>query len=503
MEQVKIGWAKKEVSIDAPVPLAGQLHFRRSRGVHDPLYATALAIDGGAGQDGVVMLSCDVIALGTGFIDSVKEKVAAADPTVPVDAIVINATHTHTGGSIVTAKVEAPDGAPILQPAEYRAFFIERAAQAVCEAWANRKAGGIGFGYSFAVVGHSRRPVYFVDKGENNPNTSNGHAVMYGDTCDPEFSHYEAGADHFVNVLITYDEKGAVTGFVINVPCPSQISGFGEMLSADYWNEVREGVAKEFGEGVFVLPQCAAAGDLAPRVLHYKPAHSRRMMLKFDRPYDRKKAGRPVDEESRRHWEICTMAARRDIAERILFAVKDVASWACRDIQTEVRVDHIFTTLRLTPRFITEEERAHCESVLKELKLEIPEGADEERVRFLTSRYRSAVRRNKRVVERYEEQDPDDRVSTRVHVFRIGEVAFCTNGFELYQDYQHRIQARSPFLQTFVVQLAGEENGSYLPTLRAQRNKGYGSSVYENRVGAEGGQQLVEETLRILNEMKA
>ena len=55
-----------------------------------------------------------------------------------------------------------------------------------------------------------------------------------------------------------------------------------------------------------------------------------------------------------------------------------------------------------------------------------------------------------------------------LHVIGLDDVAFASNQFELYMDYQHRIQARSPFVQTFVVQLAGQsgEGGSYLCTQR-------------------------------------
>jgi len=68
-------------------------------------------------------------------------------------------------------------------------------------------------------------------------------------------------------------------------------------------------------------------------------------------------------------------------------------------------------------------------------------------------------------------------------------------------DYMHRIQARSPFEQTFIVQLAGtpgEEGGTYLPTERAAKNLGYSASVYDSLVSPAGGQQLVDETVKIL-----
>ena len=88
----------------------------------------------------------------------------------------------------------------------------------------------------------------------------------------------------------------------------------------------------------------------------------------------------------------------------------------------------------------------------------------------------------------------------------IGDIAFASNQFELYIDFQHRIQARSPFEQTFIVQLCAQPNGrssgSYLCTQRGYEGRGYSASMYCNTVSAEGGQELVEETLRVLKEIK-
>ena len=44
--------------------------------------------------------------------------------------------------------------------------------------------------------------------------------------------------------------------------------------------------------------------------------------------------------------------------------------------------------------------------------------------------------------------------------------------------------------------------GSYLATERAIANKGYSASPYCNVVSAKGGQQLVETTLEMLNDIK-
>jgi len=85
------------------------------------------------------------------------------------------------------------------------------------------------------------------------------------------------------------------------------------------------------------------------------------------------------------------------------------------------------------------------------------------------------------------------------HVIRLGDVAICTNPFELFTDYGVRIKARSKALQTFVIQLAGP--GTYLPTERAVKGGHYSAIVQSNLVGPEGGQVLVDRTVEILDEL--
>ena len=85
-------------------------------------------------------------------------------------------------------------------------------------------------------------------------------------------------------------------------------------------------------------------------------------------------------------------------------------------------------------------------------------------------------------------------------MLRIGDVAIATNPFELFQDYGVQMKARSKALQTFVVQLTCG-SGGYLATKRAIEGGGYSAVVESNRVGPEGGQILVDETLKILDEL--
>lgn len=86
-----------------------------------------------------------------------------------------------------------------------------------------------------------------------------------------------------------------------------------------------------------------------------------------------------------------------------------------------------------------------------------------------------------------------------LHVIRLGDIAFASNSFELFSDYGIRIQARSAATQTFVVQLCAGGSPSYLPTKLAQKGESYSACLYCNEVGPEGGDVLVEETLRLIN----
>ena len=493
---VKIGWAKRDVSTTEPVNINGQMYLRISEGIHDPIMVTALCVDGGEGQDAVFFVSCDVTGINMAVVKAVKEKMEKFSH-IPGKNIVLNATHTHSSSATFDTAEKSPDGRDIYPGAKYREFFTDMIVEAVCEAWETRKEGGIAYGYGYAVVGHSRRVIYSVDQGKANPLSAapNGFGVMYGGTNKPEFSHYEAGADHFLNVMFTTDLTGKLTGMVVNVPCPSQISEHFHKLSADYWNEVREGVAAEFGPDVFVLGQCAAAGDLAPRTLHYKAAQARRMGIKYDLPYD--PAG-PMSQYNK------VMGERKDIAERILAGVKDVWSWAKKDIQTDVAVRHSVEDVYLTRRMITDEEKQWCEDNIKQMEALVPDPATctPEEYRVAKSRFESYRNRNMGAIRRYGEQVEKPKIDYTIHVTQIGELGFASNPFELYMDFMHRIQARSPFIQTFITQLAGDGGGGYLPTERGVFNKGYSASIFCNQVGPEGGQELVEYTLAKLNELK-
>lgn len=505
MSELKIGWATRDISTDKPVNIPGQFHMRISKGVRDPLLVNALLIDDG--KDLVVFLSADLVVIRSGLVDDVRAKTAQLLKGFPVEKIIMNATHSHTGashyadgtmwaatatGSSTPAPATIPhEGIEIASSEEYRDFLATQAAEAIRDAYNTRAPGGIAYGYGYAVVAHSRRTVYFDDtslrpgQGDNGFRVD-GHGVMYGNTNDDNFSHFEAGADHFINLLYTFDGQGKLTGAIINVPCPSQNSEHEWQLSADYWHDVRVAIQHRFGP-IHIVSQCAAAGDLAPRLLHYHKAQARRFKLKYG------------------GGDKSTLE-RKDIAERIAVAFAEVLDWAQKDIRTDLPITHVVKTIGLQRRLISEEELAFAQREYDKLKDEPFKTSGDTPQNLLVHNSKLEAQRNRfqRIISRYATQQESPLLPMELHVLRIGDVAFATNRFELYMDYMHRIQARSPFAQTFVVQLTGvpgADGGTYLATERGAANKGYSACLFCNLVSPQGGQQLVDETVAVLKDI--
>ena len=500
---LKIGWSKKDISSNDHLILAGQGYVRFSKFVLDPIYATALTVDDG--KDYVIFLSVDIVSIRNHILKDIREKVKATNPEIDPEKILMNATHTHSGpvvcpgddmGSYGKFSELPHDGVDLVEPAEYYKFFISQCAEAVCESFAARSEGYISYGYGFATTSHNRRAVYFKDmtEGSTDPTAKfiEGTTKMYGTTAIPEFSGLESGADPYVNFMFTFGKDGKLTGAVLNVPSPSQNMELEYSISADFWADVREEIAKRYGD-IYILPQCAAAGDLAPRARYYDKAEERRFRLKYA---DVKLHDGLVNPPE--------IFRRKDICEQIVNAFEDVYSWAQKEKFDDIPIVHSVKTIQLNKRFITDEEYEAFKNKPKYVAK--PLVCTDDKVDDLKWNSREISHRIDKnvVVERYETQKAEPTIAMEMHVIRVGNIAFASNMFELYMDFAHRIQGRSPFEQTFIVQLCAQPHrgaASYLATELAAKGRGYSANLFSNLVSPEGGQQLVEATLEELNKL--
>ncbi len=270
-----VGWATTDITPPKPAALAGQGHLRVSKGVDDPITATVLALEtrsaDGKVVEQAVMVSCDLVLIRRSMQEKLKKLVAARLDDFDADKLMLNATHTHTAPQIQQNSfngrydVSKVEGA--MNATQYGDFLTGRLADAVVKAWQQRKPGGMSWALGQAVVGLCRRTVYF-----------DGHARMYGNTNQEDFQCMEGYEDHGLPLLFFFDQKGELTGIVINVACPSQETETLSTVSADFWHEVRQEIWKRYSKKVAVFAQCSAAGDISPHFLLRKSAE--RIMMK-------------------------------------------------------------------------------------------------------------------------------------------------------------------------------------------------------------------------------
>jgi hypothetical protein len=496
-----IGWASADITPDKPVFIQGLGRARISEEVMDPVTVTAFALESGASGEKAIMISCDLAIIDDGtrsgsddnLRDNVRKLLKESLPEVKSEQIFLNATHTHAG-PLIGPETDLKNLFGIelnaMTPAECLDYISRCIAKAAEKAWKSREPGGISYGLGHAVVGHNR-----ITK------NLNGESILYGNPNNENFSHVEGYEDHSVNLLYTWDEQRNLTGVIINVASPSQMTETLHKLSADYWHDTRIEIRQRLGKDIFILPQCSAAGDQSARVVVDKKAEDRMQQLEF--PHIEKKLRR-----------------RKQIASRIADAVISVLPYMKDNIKWDPAFVHKMEVINLSRRNLEIEdvnkalqEAKDWEEKYKKALNEIEHNPTmkerqpvEDQGAYATPRwytyitlYYFMMKAQQGVKERYQLQNIQPKIPIEVHVMRIGDIVIATNPFELYLDYGIRIKARSPAVQTFLVQLAG--SGTYLPTSRSIEGGAYGSEPRSTLVGPEGGQELVERTLKIINEV--
>jgi hypothetical protein len=460
-----IGTATSDITPALPVAVTGQFHLRIARTAETPLVANVVVVesrDNNQTGDAAIFVSCDLLYIPTDLIHAVRKEVQQRLPDLDVSKIMMNATHTHTAPVLVADGEYLIPKKGVTQVNAYRAFFTKRVTEAIVKAWNNRRPGSMTWGLSHAVVGNNRRVSY-----------ANGSAGMNSKTNVPEFRSFEGYEDHDVNILFFWNQDKKFIAMSIDLACPAQEVEGRAAVNADYWHAVREKIKQQYGNEVCVLGWISAAGDHTPHLM-YRQASDDRMR------------------------EFRKLSRMEEIARRIVNAVEEAYEAVKEDGRTQVTMIHKVETLSLPMRVVTEAEYHDARVFIQDAEARIaadPKAADQ--------LYRM-MKWNAATVNRYEKQrtNPNPVYEMELHVLRLGDVAICTNEFELFADYGIRIQARSKALQTFVIQLVGSQAwGAYLPTEKAVKGGAYSAVVHSSLVGPEGGQVLVERSVALIKDL--
>ncbi len=141
------GAAKKVITPNLDretVYLGGFSINRTATGVHDDLYARAVAV--GSGDSLVCLVSLDLVGLMHPDVRAVREKVKSRRPDLEPMPIVIASTHNHSSPDTVGLWGPSPGVSGYSQ--NYRKFLLEAIADTVVEAADSRRSAELRFGES-------------------------------------------------------------------------------------------------------------------------------------------------------------------------------------------------------------------------------------------------------------------------------------------------------------------------------------------------------------------
>ncbi len=497
MKKLLIGWAEESLVPDKKLSLAGQFYERISEYVESEITATAMAVE--TEGDSMIIVSGDLTSipdyLMTLVRDNFKKLVHDFDPM----KIIVAATHTHTShtlGDPVSSRlapiantreilkefmkgdqeykplVTADDS--VMKPIDSTIFVADKIAKAAASAWQAREEALYANEFGRVAVGMCRRLVYEDGSGE-----------MWGDSNRADFVSLEGGNDSGMELIYTFDKNKKLTGVVANIACPSQILEQRSFISADFWGRAKANIRAKLGENVHLLALGGAGGDQCPRDLV--------RWVEPETPIDDPHIKRPNPIRHKADPSMfdisgCNRVGKR-VANEIISVFEEITEY-----KSEAALEHRVLALDLPLRKATKAEYDHA---VREIEYYVDKNSE---CGTFTFEDNAKVYVHAGVIARYRAQQFNEVFTVESHIIRFGDVAFATNPFELFLDFGNRIKARSFAAQTFIVQLSCGKGG-YLPTAKAERAGHYSAYITSGNVGHIGGDLLVREQLKNINEM--
>ncbi len=443
------------IRLDPPLGLAMAGYgsrIGRAAAVHDDLAVQALVI--GDGQNKLAIAGLDLLGIGMRIADDACARVAA-ESDLSADAILIGATHTHSGPSFnifATPKPGAQAGPD--RDIDWELDLPRKIAAAILEADRNLEPARIRVAGAHFTLGANRRLL-----------TPSGETRL--------FSNYAGVADPEVKALGVYTrDGGGALAFVLNYAC------HGVMLCEDNLDYSRDypGFAQD------EIERLAAANGRRPIAIFLNGATGN------------------IDPRRRGTFEAASEAGTEmgRAAFEALEHAPDVAqaAVAARRIPLTLRLKDLSAALATA--------RAYVEQTALSLKAHPGGQYRAERLRTENERARralSAIENLERINHRDRRVNPErGELATRVTVARVGEIAIVGLPGEPFVELGLALKANPYFPHTFV---AGYCNDLilYIPTREAYAQGGY--EVEMARVAPGSGEQMVASALRCLGELRA
>ncbi|MDO4575082.1 MAG: neutral/alkaline non-lysosomal ceramidase N-terminal domain-containing protein [Planctomycetia bacterium] len=441
---LECGFAKVDITPPLSFPMAGYYRVRLSTGTSDPLFARAMAFRQGENEG--VLLICDTISINELVTKEIRRRVKEKTG-ISESAIVITATHTHTGPArdVFNPKVTPEMQAEAIRENNwkkfnYSCFWADRGTEAILAAVQNRKPVRLGFARTeIDDLSFNRR--FFMKNQEEvvfNPGIQNPNILRAAGPIDPE-----------VSILVFKEEKteramASLTSFALHLDTTG-----GTLFSADYPYYLSEVLKEKYGADFLSFFGTGACGDI--NHIDVTGTHRRKA------PQIGEALGRRVVEAMEKG--VTSEPASFAVASRVV----------------------------LCPRQQFTEEEIAAAAAMRDAIMDPSKG----KYTFL-----ERVRAGKILGV---SQLPEN-VACDVQAFRFSEdVAMVALPGEVFVELGLAIKKASPFKHTIVLELS-QRNLQYVPTEKAFREGSY--ETINSTVAPGGGEKLVEAAVALLRSLK-
>ncbi len=262
MNTLYAGFGRTNVTPMLGIDIVGYFKIRKAEAVLDELEINALAL--GCGDSKVVLLSIDQLGIKQDTCYAYRKYVSEVTG-LPVEAILIHATHTHTGPEICAT----PDSNEELLTREYTKFVQYKMADVALSALSDMKPAKMGYAIGQAPnIAFVRRFRMKDGSVQTNPGVDN-----------PDILHPIGDVDERVNV-VRFDQEDGKSLVLINFGDHPDTVG-GNKISCDW-----PGFARRTVEQAIPNARCiffnGAQGDVNHVNVHPTGGYLNDMFMDFD-----------------------------------------------------------------------------------------------------------------------------------------------------------------------------------------------------------------------------
>ena len=256
---MRAGFSEKDITPELGMEQPGGYGKVYHRSQHDPCKARAAVFDDGVKTGALVGID----ALVTPRVVAVNARRAIAERTgMRPEAILIGASHSHSSGPVGMVLPGEYDFSsdPLVKKlayelssgadAKYLDFLTRQIVEAVVAAWTSRRVLLLGAG-----VGREDKAAF-----NRRHRMKNGLTYTHPRQGNPDMLEYAGPIDPEVGVVGAWDEKGRLTGCIVNYACHATTSPGG--ISANWIYYMEKVIRGALGEEAVVVFLQGCSGDI-------------------------------------------------------------------------------------------------------------------------------------------------------------------------------------------------------------------------------------------------